>query len=146
MNGKIAKTTLANGDQIVYGLDRIEAIETANGRVELLYYDNQFLVEYQKDGVIRSNTGQLVWDISRPGKGFFTVNAPGTKAVVGFAPDKPIQLGKATIEVEDTLFAGVFLSSLSQDKGIDKADRILVTTMARAWPPIFRLAATWPWK
>ena len=38
---------------------------------------------YRQGSVIKSVTGQLAWDTA--GQGFFTVNTPGTKAVVGFA-------------------------------------------------------------
>jgi hypothetical protein len=86
---------------------------------------------YQEEGVVTSQTGQLVWDVSRPGRGFFTVNAPGTRAVVGFRPDKAQQLGSVTIEVQDTLFAGIFVSSLERGKGVDEAESALVTAMAR---------------
>jgi hypothetical protein len=40
--------------------------------------------------VIVSNTGQLMWDYSQEKAGYFTVDTPGTKAVVGFAPKKPL--------------------------------------------------------
>jgi hypothetical protein len=87
---------------------------------------------YSKDGVITSTTRQLVWDISNPEKGFFTVNTPGTRAVVGFNPGKKIQLDGVTIELQDTPFAGVFVSSLLPEKSIKQTDRVLITAMARA--------------
>jgi hypothetical protein len=87
--------------------------------------------QYQKDGVVTSQTGQLVWDVSRPERGFFTMNTPGTRAVVGFAPDGAQQLGSVTIEVQDTPFAGIFVSCLEQGKGVDEAESVLVTAMAR---------------
>lgn len=87
---------------------------------------------YRADGVITSGTGQLRWDVSRPDRGFFTVNTPGTRAVVGFAPDEPQKLGSVTIALRDTPFAGVFVTSLSRERGIDEAaESLLLTAMAR---------------
>lgn len=79
--------------------------------------------------VIRSNTGQLKWDYS--GRGYFTVNTPGTKAVVGFASDKRHVLGNVSIHIE-TPFAVVLVSSLDKQQPISNTNRILVTTVARA--------------
>jgi hypothetical protein len=87
---------------------------------------------YQKDGVIRATTGQLAWDVSRPGRGFFTIHAPGTRAIVGFQPDQPQKLGGATLAFSDAPFAGVFLSSLDRKQPVEQADRLLLTVMARA--------------
>ena len=87
---------------------------------------------YETNGVIHSDTGQLVWDVSRPDCGFITVNAPGTRAVAGFQPDTPQQLGSVSLAFSDAPFAGVFLSSLNPEKSIEQADRLLLTVMARA--------------
>ncbi len=78
---------------------------------------------------ITSTTGQLVWDYS--GKGFFTINTPGTKGVVGFAGGKALDLGDMTLTV-DNPFAIVLVTSLEKDKDISQAHRLLVTTIARA--------------
>jgi hypothetical protein len=89
------------------------------------------MARYETNGVIRSATGQLVWNVSRPGRGYFTINAPGTRAVVGFRPDQPQPLGSMTLSFEDAPFAGVYLSSLEAQKSIEQADRLLLTVMAR---------------
>lgn len=92
------------------------------------------MARYEQDGVIRANTGQLVWDVSRPDKGFFTINAPGTRAIVGFAPDQPQQLGEVSLAFGErgAAFAGVFLSSLNPELPIEATSSLLLTTMARA--------------
>ena len=53
---------------------------------------------YRHGSVIKSVTGQLAWDTS--GKGFFTVNTAGTKAVVGFAGGKEQTLGDVKVQLE----------------------------------------------
>jgi hypothetical protein len=90
------------------------------------------MARYETNGVIRSATGQLVWDVSRPGLGFFTIHAPGTRAIVGFQPDQPQQLGTVELSFKDAPFAGVFVSSLDPQKSIEQADRLLLTVVARA--------------
>ena len=47
--------------------------------------------------VFTSDTGQLVWDVSRPGKGVVTVDTPRTKAVIGFVDGRSFELGGLTI-------------------------------------------------
>ena len=83
---------------------------------------------YRKGTVIRSVTEQLAWDTS--GQGFFTVNTPGTKAVVGFAEGKEQTLGDVKVRL-DCPFASLFVTAL--DRGSDLADgkRALITALAR---------------
>lgn len=45
-----------------------------------------------------SDTGELVWDVSQPGKGVVTVNTPKTKVVVGFIGGRRFALGDVLIE------------------------------------------------
>jgi hypothetical protein len=90
------------------------------------------MTRHERDGVVRSNTGQLAWDVSRPGKGFFTIDAPGTRAIVGFRPDEPILLGDATLSFTDAPFAGVFLSSLNPKETVEQAHHLLLTVVGRA--------------
>jgi hypothetical protein len=82
-----------------------------------------------KDSVMSSTTGQLKW--SEKGKGFFTINTPGTKGFVGFSNKQPMQLGELTLKT-DNEFAVILITSLDKEKGIANANRILVTTIARA--------------
>lgn len=87
------------------------------------YLDNGFLV---------SATRQLRWKESaqNPG-GFFTMNTPGTKAVVGFANGQACALGEATITPQSK-FAAVYLTALEKDATVANAKRLLVVALARA--------------
>ncbi len=78
---------------------------------------------------ITSVTAQLVWNYAN--KGFVTINSPGTKGFIGFSNGEPLQLGDMTIQVNSE-FAVVLISSLEKEKPIQTADRLLITTIARA--------------
>ena len=57
------------------------------------------LAPYQRDGQLVSSTGQLRWqERGANSGGFFTMNTPGTAAVVGFAAGQRCELGSVTIE------------------------------------------------
>jgi hypothetical protein len=83
---------------------------------------------YRKGSVIKSVTGQLAWDTS--GQGFFTVNTPGTKAVVGFAGGRQQTLGNVKVQV-DTPFASLFLTALERKEDLANCKRALITVLAR---------------
>ncbi len=83
---------------------------------------------YRKGSVIKSVTGQLAWDTSD--KGFFTVNTPGTKAVVGFTGGKEQTLGDVKVRL-DTPFASLFLTALDRKEDLANCKRALITVLAR---------------
>jgi hypothetical protein len=83
---------------------------------------------YRHGSVIKSVTGQLAWDTS--GQGFFTVNTPGTKAVVGFAGGKEQTLGDVKVRLE-TPFASLFLTALEPGADLASGKRALLTVLAR---------------
>ncbi|NHE58529.1 hypothetical protein [Cyclobacterium plantarum] len=87
------------------------------------------LEPYEKDGGIVSNTGQLYW--TEENRGHFTINSSGTKGLVGFAKNSKIDLDRFSIKT-DNEFAVILLSSMDPSRGLGDADRLLVTTMARA--------------
>jgi hypothetical protein len=84
---------------------------------------------YRNGSVIKSTTGQLLWDTA--GQGFFTVNTPGTKAVVGFAQGKEQKLGDVTVKL-DSPFAAFVLTAAGRDEDLSKAKRALISVMARS--------------
>jgi hypothetical protein len=83
---------------------------------------------YRKGSVITSATKQLVWDYTD--KGYFTMNTPGTKAVVGFAKGKEITLGNVTI-MPACSFASLFITALDKDETVARGKRALITAVAR---------------
>ena len=77
---------------------------------------------------ITSATGELNWNYDD--KSYFTVNTDATKALVGFAPNKKVELGDWQIETENP-FAVIFVTDLSEKGDLSSADKILVTAVAR---------------
>ena len=75
-----------------------------------------------------SATKQLSWDTAD--KGFFTVNTPGTKAVVGFAEGKPQSLGDVTLELQCP-YASLFLTALEQGATLATTKSALLCAVAR---------------
>jgi hypothetical protein len=86
------------------------------------------LKRFRDGSVIKSGTGQLAWDTS--GQGFFTVNTPGTKAVVGFTGGKEQTLGDVKVQLE-TPFASLFLTALERKEDLAHCKRALITMLAR---------------
>jgi hypothetical protein len=86
------------------------------------------LKPYTQGSVIRSVTGQLAWDTS--GRGFFTVDTPGTKAVVGFAEGRELPLGDVTIQLHCP-FASLFVTALEPGSDLAGGKRALVSALAR---------------
>ena len=86
------------------------------------------LVKYRRGGALVANTGQLSWDTS--GKGFFTVNTPGTKGVVGFAEGKELRLDEITFRL-DCPYASVFLTALDRKATLSNAQGALLCAVAR---------------
>jgi hypothetical protein len=84
--------------------------------------------KYDQNKVIVSTTKQLTWDYS--GKGYFTVNTEGTKAVVGFAQEKKLQLGDFGFTLHSP-YASIFLTSMEKTKDLSQARTALLTAVAR---------------
>jgi hypothetical protein len=86
------------------------------------------LTKYRSGAVIASGTRQLAWDTS--GQGFFTVNTPGTKGVVGFAEGKELRLGEVTVQLACP-YASLFLTALERKATLADAKSALLCAVAR---------------
>jgi len=86
------------------------------------------MAKFEKGKVITSDTKQLAWDYS--GKGFFTVDTDGTKAVVGFAEGKDFTLGNVKIGLQCP-YASVFLTAAEKGATLATAKTALITAVAR---------------
>ena len=96
------------------------------------------MTKHDKDRVITSATGQLRWDYS--GQGYFTVNTPGTKAVVGFAEGKEQRLDGATITLRCP-YASLFLTAAGKQETLANARTALVSAVARNCNTGFKILA-----
>lgn len=86
------------------------------------------LAKHRTGTSIASSNGQLAWDTS--GKGFFTVNTPGTKGVVGFAEGKELRLGQVTIRL-GCPYAAVFLTAAERQATLSNTRSALLCAVAR---------------
>ncbi|HEY3323199.1 MAG TPA: hypothetical protein VGP72_22285 [Planctomycetota bacterium] len=94
--------------------------------------------KYEKDKVITSCNKQLVWDYS--GKGFFTVDTEGTKAVVGFAEGKELALGNVKISMQIP-YASIFVTAAEKTAALANAKSALITAVARNCNSGFKYSA-----
>lgn len=90
------------------------------------------LTPYLQDGALTSSTGQLRWTQSTdPRGGHFTIDSPGTKAVVGFAAGSNCDLGEVHVAPASP-FAAIYVTALEPDKDVATSDKLLITAIARA--------------
>jgi hypothetical protein len=88
---------------------------------------------FQKEGFLTSSTGQLRWREATDVKlgGYFTIDTPGTKAVVGFAQGQVCRRGAVTITPESPI-AAIYVTAQEPDKNIRSSKKLLITAIARA--------------
>jgi hypothetical protein len=90
------------------------------------------MAPYEKGGQIVSATGQLRWkEAAGKSGGYFSMDTPGTKAVVGFAAGQKCELGTVTIESESR-FAAIYVTAREPQKTIDSSRELLIVAVARA--------------
>lgn len=82
-----------------------------------------------KDKNIVSVTNELFWSYGEDD--YFSINTMGTKGLVGFIPDEEIQLGDWAL-ASDNAFAVILITNLAKNQGLDKGNKLLLTTVARA--------------
>ncbi|RYX86473.1 hypothetical protein EON83_02035 [bacterium] len=90
------------------------------------------LQPYQQNGALLSATKELSWTESpKPDGGFFTMNTPATKAVVGFAQGQKLALGDVTIELQ-SLYGALYLTVREPQGTLATAKDLLIVAIARA--------------
>jgi hypothetical protein len=92
-----------------------------------------FAVErYTQDRTFTSTTGQLQWHAGESKlDGYFTVNSPGTRAVVGFAQGHACQLGNIAIR-SDCRYAAIYVTAQEMDRDLEDSKKLLIVAVARA--------------
>jgi hypothetical protein len=80
-----------------------------------------------------SDTGELVWDLSTPGRGIVTINSPKSKAVIGYGYEKTFNLSEFIVEPGKSMQDGWSAITITQitDKS-KKTERWLVTATGYA--------------
>ncbi len=96
-----------------------------------------------QQGQLVSATGQLHWQEAAGGSGgFFTIDTPGTKAVVGFAAGQTCKLGNVTIEPQSR-FGAIYVTAREPKETIESSRRLLIVGMARAAEHGHEVLAGW---
>ena len=95
--------------------------------------------KFRHGTTIVSSTGQLAWNTA--GKGCFTVNTPGTKAVVGFAEGKRLALGDVAITLACP-YASIVLTAADKHATLANAERAILSAVARNCNTGFNYFAT----
>jgi hypothetical protein len=103
-------------------------LEFVDGPVEKPVIDTSAAHIDANRKLVRSTTGQLAWDHS--GRGFLTVDTPGTKAVIGHSGGKTHALGEVTITPK-TPFCNVYVTAPGKEETIAGAKSLLITATAR---------------
>ncbi len=74
-----------------------------------------------------SDSGELCWDASQPGAGYFTVNTPRSKLFTGFVRGRSFDLGGVGLKIGATRLDWATISLLCRDgAGFDRPGRILI--------------------
>ncbi|MGL4594120.1 MAG: carbohydrate binding domain-containing protein [Thermoguttaceae bacterium] len=66
--------------------------------------------------VFRSDTGELIWDMSEEGAGYFTATSPEAKVFAGFPKNRTITMGNVTLKIGETLLDFATVSLLRQNE------------------------------
>ncbi|MCS7237637.1 MAG: cellulase family glycosylhydrolase [Thermoguttaceae bacterium] len=80
--------------------------------------------------VFRSDTGEIVWDVSQEGAGFFIVNTSRTKVFTGFIGGRTFDLGEVGLQLEKTRldWGTVSLTVIEGDDFLGPARILLAAT------------------
>jgi hypothetical protein len=90
------------------------------------------LSPYVQENVYRSSTGQLRWAAGETKMdGFFTMDTPATKALVGFANGEEATLGPVTIAPK-CRYGGIYVTAQKPGHDVADGDALLVVAIARA--------------
>ena len=74
-----------------------------------------------------SDTGQIRWDVSKEGAGYFTADTPRTKLFTGFVAGRKFSLGDVTLEIGPTRLDWATVSMVAIDgEGFDSPGSVLI--------------------
>lgn len=89
------------------------------------------LTPYEKNGAVVSSTGQLSWTGGQSEhSGHFTIDTPGTQAVVGFAAGRSFDLADASI-APACRYGAIYLTATGPSETLKTGGKILLTALAR---------------
>ncbi|MFW5870188.1 MAG: beta-galactosidase, partial [Candidatus Sumerlaeota bacterium] len=132
-------TLIMDYDYKIMDSDKVPARSLAVARAVIDFVDEptptpEFdLKPYEKDGALLASTGQLKWTPKEAydQKGYFTMDTPGTKAVVGYARDIENTLGGIGVTPRSE-YANIYISAPGAEETLNDAKSWIVTTIARS--------------
>jgi hypothetical protein len=83
----------------------------------------------RKAKVVRSNTGQLEWNYA--GRGYYTVNTPGTQAVIGWGGGRLLDFDDVTISSPMNTELKLYVTAMGPDETIRDAKSLLISAFGR---------------
>ena len=86
-------------------------------------------IDLPSTGILRSDTGQLVWSGYERQKGVVTIDSPRSQGLIGFVRDNGSRTSNLSVEIKND-FCAVMINSL-ETKSIAEAGRLLLTTGTR---------------
>ena len=81
-----------------------------------------------KAGIVRSTTGQLLWDYENR---YYTVNTPGTQAVFGYVKGRNIALDDVSFSVATDTSVKLYVVAMDKGATIKTGKRLLVAAFGR---------------
>jgi hypothetical protein len=132
-------TSAQAGDVKTFNSATVPATSLAVARCVVDFTDTPHPTEkfdpskYLKDGAYVSSTGQLRWHPApdgAPAGGWFTIDTPGTQAVVGFAAGQKFDLTDVTIQ--PTNFSAIYLTAQEADQTLAGTHAMILIAMGRA--------------
>ena len=99
-------------------------------RVSSLHGETTDFENPEKPSRIVSDTGELTWSIETKDKGFVTIDAPRTQALIGFVRDNNPKTANLSAQVKNE-FCSIQCISLD-GKPISQSDLMLLVTTAKA--------------
>lgn len=140
-NMSFTGSTTQSHDIKTFTTDKVPAQALAATRVAVDFTETEqetasFDVEsFQQDDALVSATGQLKWFPAQEDTlqgGYFTINAPATKAFVGFAPgNQYFDLGDGFSIQPQKGFAVIYLTAKGETEDLNSTNQIIITAMAR---------------
>ncbi len=132
-------TLIMDYDYKIMDSDKVPARSLAVARSVVAFVDEPTptpafdMTPYIRDGALISSTGQLKWTPKEAydQKGYFTMDTPGTKAVVGYARGIENMLGGVGITCRSD-YANIYISAPGENETLNDAKSWIVTTIARA--------------
>jgi hypothetical protein len=103
-------------------------IEFVDGEVKEIITDRSAPYIDRKNKRVVSNTDQLTWDAG--GRGFISIDTPGTQGLVGHGMGREHKLGDLTLKVHSP-YVQFYVSAVDRDESIADAKHLLITTLGR---------------